>query len=290
MNHSKKKQVMKIEVPTLVKWAGGKKQLLSQLVPLFPKKIKRYFEPFAGGGAVALYLLKHAGIKYAQLSDVNDELISTYEVVRDSKDQLISLLRNHSKKHNAQFYYQLREADIKKMSKLEQAARFIYLNKTCFNGLHRVNLKGKFNVPIGSYKNPTICNEQDIKEISKLLKTATFQVCSFEKAVAKAKKGDFIYFDPPYYPLKKTSFTTYAKNSFLDDEQKKLAHTFKELDIRGCYVMLSNSNTQFIKDLYKDYNVLFVSARRMINSDAANRGPINEVVITNYPTSVQTKL
>lgn len=176
----------------------------------------------------------------------------------------------------------MREQDTKKLTSVQIAARFIYLNKTCFNGLYRVNSKGGFNVPIGSYKNPGICNEEDLREISNLLKKDDIKVSQFDKAVNDAKKGDFIYFDPPYYPLKKESFTTYTKDNFLDKEQERLAEIFKELDKRGCKVMLSNSDSKFIKNLYKDYNIHFVKATRMINCDATKRGQISEVVITNY--------
>ncbi|MCW8966422.1 MAG: DNA adenine methylase [Candidatus Pacearchaeota archaeon] len=275
---------MKKEVPTLIKWAGGKKQLLSQFEKFFPKKIERYFEPFVGGGSVAFYLLKtHPEIKKIFLSDINEELIITYNIVKDDIEELIKLLKKYKLKHSKEFYYEIRSQDTKDLNKLQIAARFIYLNKTCFNGLYRVNSKGQFNVPIGSYKNPQICNEKDLREISKFLKKDDVKVSQFDKAVKKAKKRDFIYFDPPYYPLKnKKSFTTYTKDNFLEKEQKKLAKVFRELDKKGCKVMLSNSDTDFIKNLYKGYNINFVQAKRMINCDATKRGKINEVVITNY--------
>ncbi len=272
---------MKKEVPTLVKWAGGKKQLLEQFEKFFPKKIERYFEPFIGSGTVAFYLLKtHPEIKKIFLSDINEELITAYNVVKDNVEELIKLLKKYKSKHSKEFYYKIRSQNPK--TDLEIATRFIYLNRTCFNGLYRVNSKGQFNVPMGSYKNPQICNEKGLREISKFLKKDDIKVAQFYDAVKNAKKGDFIYFDPPYYPLKKESFTTYTKDNFLEEEQKKLAKVFRELDKKGCKVMLSNSDTDFIKDLYKGYHINFVQAKRMINCDATKRGKINEVVITNY--------
>lgn len=274
---------MKNGVPSLVKWAGGKKQLLVQFEKFFPNKIERYFEPFVGGGTVAFFLLKnYPEIKKIYLSDINEELIMTYNSVKNNIDELISLLKEYKLKHNKEFYYQIRSEDVKKLNSIQIAARFIYLNRTCFNGLYRVNSKGGFNVPIGSYKNPTICNEEDLREISKLLQKDDIKVSRFEQAVKAAKKGDFVYFDPPYYPLKKESFTTYTKDNFLEKEQEELAEIFKKLDKKGCKVMLSNSDTEFIKKLYKGYNINFVKATRMINCDATKRGKINEVVITNY--------
>ncbi len=271
------------EVPTLVKWAGGKKQLLEQFKPFFPIKIKRYFEPFVGGGTIAFFLLKtHPEIENIFLSDINKELIITYNVVKRDVEELINLLNRYKLKHNKEFYSKVREEDVDKLTPIQTAARFIYLNKTCFNGLYRVNSKGKFNVPMGNYKNPGICNEKDLREISKLLQKDDIKMFQFYDAVKNTQKGDFIYFDPPYYPLKRESFTTYTKEQFLEKEQERLAELFKELDKRGCKVMLSNSDTPFIKNLYKGYNIHIVKATRMINCDATKRGKINEVVITNY--------
>ena len=275
---------MKNRVPTFVKWAGGKKQLLGQFEKFFPKKIERYFDPFVGGGAVAFYLLKtHLEIKKIYLSDINEELIITYNALKNNIEELISLLKEYKLKHNKEFYYKIRAEDVKKLSKVQIAARFIYLNKTCFNGLYRVNSKGGFNVPMGSYKNPAVCSEDELREISQLLQKDDVTVKQFYDAIKESKSGDFVYFDPPYYPLNgKSSFTTYTKDNFLEKEQEHLAKTFKELDKKGCKVMLSNSDTDFIKSLYKEYTINLVSARRMINCDATKRGVINEVVITNY--------
>ncbi len=280
-----------MRIPTLVKWVGGKKQLLSQFDLLFPKEFNNYFEPFAGGGAVAFYLLKTRAPKKVFLSDINEELIDTYNVVKENPEKLIKILKEYKRNHNKENYYVVRAKDPKQLSKLERAARFIYLNKTCFNGLYRVNLKGGFNVPMGNYKNPSIVNNKDLTEISNLLKNVQIELKQFHEAIENAKEGDFVYFDPPYYPLNKTSnFTSYNKDSFLEKEQIELSEIFKKLDERGVKVMLSNSDTEFIKELYKNYNQTFVQAKRMINSNAKKRGAINELVITNYPISEQVNL
>lgn len=273
----------KTEVPGFVKWAGGKKQLLAQFQPIFPKTIERYHEPFVGGGSVAFYISMAHKPKEIFLSDTNEELINCYKIVQNNVTELIQVLKWFKKMHNEEAYYKMRKMNPKTLPKTTRAARFIYLNKTCFNGLYRVNSKGDFNVPMGSYKNPSILDEENLKQISKLLKNSTIQKASFETVQNRAKKGDFIYFDPPYYPLKKgKSFTTYTKDNFLEKEQEKLAKVFANLDKRGCLVMLSNSDTDFIKNLYKDYNIRHVSARRMINCDATKRGAIKEIVVTNY--------
>lgn len=278
----KKEEAEKIGVPSLVKWAGGKKQLLEQFKPFFPEKIERYFEPFVGGGAVAFFVLKYYKPKQATLSDINEELVNLYNVTKNKIDELVETLKKLKALHSEETFYKIRAEDPKLLCDVDRAGRFIYLNKTCFNGLYRVNSKGGFNVPYGKHTNPSVLMEEDLREVSQLLKNAEINLAGFEEVLKHAKKGDFLYFDPPYDPLVKTSFTTYTKDKFLEEEQKKLAEVFKELDKRGCLVMLSNSDTEFIKSLYKEYNVNFVQARRMINSDGAKRGKINEVVITNY--------
>jgi len=278
-------------VKPFIKWAGGKKQLIEQFAPFFPKKIEIYYEPFVGSGVVAFFLLEsHPEIKKIYLSDINEELITAYDVVKNNVEELIKVLKEYEKKHNKEFFYKIRSQDIKTLNRVHIAARFIYLNKTCFNGLYRVNSKGEFNVPIGSYKNPLICAEKNLRDISKSLKKDDIKNKQFYDAVKDAKEGDFIYFDPPYYPLPNaTSFTKYTKEKFLDEEQKLLAKVFKELDKKGCKIMLSNSDTEFIRNLYKEYYINIVRAKRMINCNAKKRGKVNEVVITNYPIT-QRKL
>jgi len=204
-------------------------------------------------------------------------------VIRDNVEELITKLKQHRENHSKDYYYAIRELKLELLSKVERASVFIYLNKTCFNGLYRVNSKGKFNVPMGSYKNPSIFQEDDLREISKILKNVKILRMHFEKVLNYAKEGDFIYFDPPYYPLQKgKNFTSYTKDNFSEKDQIRLSEVFRELDKKGCKVMLSNSDTEFIKNLYKGYNIHIVKANRMINCDAAKRGPINEVVVTNY--------
>ncbi len=272
-----------ITAPTIVKWAGGKRQLLAQFIPLFPESFNNYFEPFAGSAIVAFHLAKQFPEKKLFISDVNSELIDTYEVVRDNPTRLTKLLTEHKKKHSAAHFYKVRALDVKTLSKEERAARFVYLNRTCFNGLHRVNSKGQFNVPCGKYKNPNIIQKDNIQELNKILKQFKTSTGSFEVVLDKCQKGDFVYFDPPYYPLdRKPSFTKYAKGDFLDKEQLALADVFKKLDKKGVLCMLSNSDTTFIRELYSKYNIHTVQAKRMINCRSDGRGLINEVVVTNY--------
>ena len=274
------------EVPRFVKWAGGKHQLLNQFEPLFPKRFNRYFEPFVGGGAVAFYILQKFKPKEVFLSDINEELINAFNIIKNDVDRLIVELKQHKEYHSANsksYFYEIRKVAPKDLPELERAARFIYLNRTCFNGLYRVNSSGQFNVPIGSYKNPDVIQEEKLKKISNLLQNVTLKVMSFEKVLNSAQKDDFIYFDPPYYPLKRgKSFTTYTKDKFLEEEQKQLAEVFKKLDKRGCSVMLSNSDMEFVKELYPTYDISVVKARRLINSQANGRGEINEIVVRNY--------
>lgn len=277
---------MDIKIPKFVKWAGGKGQLLEQFEPLLPKKFNRYIEPFVGSGAVFFYIIQKYNPKEIIISDINEELINAYEIIKTDAERLIVELKQHKEYHlveGKKYFLTIRATNPKDLPDLERAARFIYLNKTCFNGLYRVNSKGKFNVPMGSYKNPDIVQEDRIRQVSNLLKKVTIKVMSFEKVLDIAKKNDFVYFDPPYYPLKKgTSFTTYTKNDFLENEQKLLLDVFSKLDKKGCLVMESNSDTKFIKDLYTKYNIHFVKATRMINCNGDKRGKINEIVITNY--------
>ena len=280
--------MLTVNAPTFVKWAGGKRQLIEQFKVFFPNKAERYFEPFVGSGAVAFYMIQKNNLKEIYLSDINEELINCYSVIKNNVEELIEILKEYKKNHNKEFYYKVREQDSSLLSHLYRAARFIYLNKTCFNGLYRVNSQGKFNVPMGDYKNPGIVQEQELRFISKLLKCTTLKVMSFDKVLEYAKKGDFVYFDPPYYPLKKgKNFTTYTKDRFLETEQIRLAEVFKELDKRGCSVMLSNSDTDFVKNLYGGFNIHTVKANRMINCDATKRGKINEIVVTNYPANTK---
>ncbi|MDG7037140.1 MAG: DNA adenine methylase [Nitrososphaerota archaeon] len=278
-------------IPTFVKWAGGKKQLLSQFEPYFPMEINRYFEPFVGGGAVAFYIIKQYSPQEVNLSDSNEELVNAYNIIKDDVDSLIGVLGEYKKRHSREFYYKIRALRPNALSRLERAARFIYLNKTCYNGLYRVNAKGQFNVPMGSYKHPAILNEHELKEISRLLQNTSVETKQFYEIEDKAKRGDFVYFDPPYYPISKTSsFTAYTKETFLDQEQERLAKLYTELDRKGVNVMLSNSDSDFIKNLYSGYHINFVLASRMISCDAKGRGKLKELVVTNYLPAHQLQI
>ena len=269
--------------PTFVKWAGGKTQLLEQFSKFFPKKFNGYLEPFIGSGSVFFYIKKNYSLKRIVLSDLNEELITCFEIVRDDVERLIKLLIKHKENHSKEYYYKIRDLDVSKLSKIEIAARLIYLNKTCYNGLYRVNAEGKFNVPMGKYRNPQIVNEINLRKASELLQNVELKSMPFEHVLDFAKKGDFVYLDPPYYPLTKTSsFTSYTNNAFLEKEQEKLSEVFRQLDKRECFVMLSNSDHPFIRNLYKDFSLHTVKALRTINCIGKKRGKISELVITNY--------
>lgn len=274
-------------VRPFAKWVGGKRQLLSQFrgLGLYPSDFDsvcgRYFEPFVGGGAVFFDL--HP--KNATISDLNSELITTYLVVRDNAEHLIESLKQHV--YDKDYFLKIRAMNPATMSDLDVASRFIYLNRTCFNGMYRVNSKGQFNVPFGRYRNPIICDEDNLRAASEALQSVEILNVDYKILVSKAKAGDFIYFDPPYYPISSTSsFTSYTKDGFAEKEQIELRDTFAELSNRGCYVMLSNSDSAFIRDIYsglKNVTITTVSAGRAINSKATGRGKIAELVITNYP-------
>lgn len=281
-----------VEIPTFLKWAGGKSQMIEKYEPYFPKKFKRYFEPFVGGGAVYFYLKLTRGIKNGVLSDINGALINIYREVKEHPHEIIEILKEHKKGHfdlKKVYYYMVRDHEPQIMTPVAQAARLIYLNRTCFNGLYRVNSKGRFNVPMGDYNRPSIVREDTILEASRLLVDAEIHVRQFWEVLDHAKKGDFVYFDPPYYPLSKTSsFTSYQSSPFGDKEHKKLAKVFKELDERGCYIMLSNSSAPQVLKLFKGHDekgfLHLITARRAISCNPSTRGPVKEVLVVNYPS------
>jgi DNA adenine methylase len=275
-------------LPLFLKWAGGKLQLIEQFKNLFPHNFNNYYEPFIGSGAVFFYIRSKLKPHKVILSDTNEELINCFGVVRDKPYELIELLSNHRKKHSKDYYYAVRSIESDRLDSVSKAARLIYLNKTCFNGLYRVNSKGQFNVPMGDYENPCIFDKNILFQASQLLQGVHLRVTTFEKVLDLAEKEDFIYFDPPYIPLSKTSsFTQYSKGSFSAKEQKRLSQVFSILDLRGCFVMLSNSDHALTRELYRDYekNIVIVRAKRNINSVGSKRGAINEVVVTSYATS-----
>jgi DNA adenine methylase len=275
-------------LPLFLKWAGGKLQLIEQFENLFPPDFRNYYEPFIGSGAVFFYLKSKSRSNKVILSDSNEELINCFTVVRDKPSELIEVLLNHRKRHSKQYYYEVRDLESVKLESVSRAARMIYLNKTCFNGLYRVNSKGEFNVPLGDYKNPSIFDRNTLSRASQMLQDVDLRVMTFDKVLDFAGKEDFVYFDPPYIPLSKTSsFTRYSKSDFSIKEQNQLSKVFRALDSVGCFVMLSNSDHSLIRELYKDYdkNIVVVRAKRKINSVGSKRGAINEIVVTNYLTT-----
>ncbi|HJL17315.1 MAG TPA: DNA adenine methylase [Sandaracinaceae bacterium LLY-WYZ-13_1] len=267
-----------------IKWVGGKGRLLGQLLPLLPPGADRmrHVEPFAGGAA--MFFARRP--ERALLCDVNAELVHTYRMVRDEVDAVIGHLAPLSARHDRAHYYRVRErynATRTRARGPERAAMFIYLNKTCFNGLHRVNRKGEFNVPAGRYKNPRILHEDLLRSVSAQLARAEIAHEPFEHLLEKARPGDFVYLDPPYEPVSRTSnFTSYATGGFGQDDQTRLRDVFDELTRRGCKCMLSNSDVPFIRELYRKHRIDTVAAPRAVNCDARRRGLVSEVVVRNY--------
>lgn len=281
---SKNKLVMPI-----VKWVGGKRQLLDEINKYIPKKFNTYYEPFFGGGAV----LFHLQPKKAVINDLNMDLITTYRVIKDKPNELIEALKKH--KNTSDYFYELRNIDLdsekyKKLTDVEKAARLIYLNKTCFNGLFRVNSSGHFNTPFGNYKNPNIVNEPVIKAVNLYFKTNDITISNDDYAVVlqNVKAGDFVYLDPPYDPVSDTSsFTGYNAGGFTRKNQEELRDVCIELDKKGVNFLLSNSATSYIKEIYdaslfKVLKVEIVKAKRNINSNGNKRGEVDEVLIRNY--------
>ncbi len=270
-----------IQAKPFVKWVGGKTQLLSELTARIPRDFSRYFEPFVGGGALFFHLLPEQSV----LIDINEELTLTYRVIRDRVEELIADLKQHI--YEKDYYYQIRNIDrtdeYKSWSAVKRASRLIYLNKTCFNGLYRVNSKGQFNTPMGKYKNPKIVDEINLRACSQALQKAQIITGSFLEVEEKITRDDFVYLDPPYAPLNATSnFTGYSQDGFDLVMQSSLRDLCDRLDAKGVRFMVSNSNAPLILDLYDHYKIEFVYASRAINSKGHKRGKIPEVIITNY--------
>jgi len=273
-----------------VKWAGGKGQLISQISEFIPSSFERYFEPFLGGGAIFFYLVSMQNRRFTSfLSDTNEELVSAFMVIRDSVEDLIKRVKHNEreyKKSRQEYYYKLRSS--KPLSAIERAARFITLNKTCYNGLYRVNKNGIFNVPMGRYKNPLICDVVNLRNISVTLKNcdSRLKVADYQKTlIENATEGDFIYLDPPYSPVSLTAnFTGYTNTGFNVEDQYRLAELFKKLDNRGCKILLSNSDTPLIRKLYREFSSRSkeIEANRAINSNASRRSGHRELLICNY--------
>lgn len=265
----------------ILKWVGGKRQLLNDIMPLVPTK-GTYIEPFLGGGAV---LFAHQP-KKAIVNDYNSELMNVYQVVKDSPEQLIQFLQIHYANNSENYFYEIRELDrveeYKKMSQIEKAARILYLNKTCYNGLYRVNSSGYFNSPYGKYKNPNIVNATVIRAMSKYFNENEIILLQgdYKEALKKARKGSFVYLDPPYMPISSSAnFTGYTENGFGYKQQEELKNECDKLRNKGIKFVQSNSDCLEIRQLYKDYTIKTVQAKRIINSNSAKRGEINEVLI-----------
>jgi len=276
-----------MEAQPFLKWAGGKSQLLAQFDPFLPAKAVRYLEPFVGGGAVFFYLHHRRPGLAPCLRDINAELINTYVAVRDFPHEVMQRLDAHFTHFQADretYYYQIRgRHQIPETEIAERAARMIFLNKTSFNGLWRVNSRGEFNVPIGTGKRASLYNRENLLAVSAALRHADLKVQDFRRTMSEAGSGDFVYIDPPYVPLSRTaSFTSYTAGNFGQQEQQELAALFAEAHKRGAKLMLSNSDTPLVRDLYRDFNIHTVRARRSINRDGSKRGKISEVVVTNF--------
>jgi DNA adenine methylase len=276
-------------IKPFLKWAGGKRQLLSEIKKHIPRGINNYtyYEPFIGAGAVLFDLQP----KRAIINDFNTQLVLTYTVVKENVEELIVLLKKYKNMNDEEYYYEIRNLDrnmikFNKLTSIEKAARLIFLNKTCFNGLYRVNSQGLFNVPYGKYKNPAICEELVLRQISNYLNVHEIKILNvdFEQAVSDVDKKSFIYFDPPYHSPNKTNFTGYQADGFGAKEQERLRNVMIKMTKCGAKCLLSNSDTEYIRELY-DYDpfeIIPVQAKRAINSDSAGRGNVNEVLIKNW--------
>jgi len=266
-----------------LKWVGGKRQLLKDLTERIPRHFGVYHEPFVGGGALFFELYRNRGLSNAVLSDLNAELVDAYLAIRDHVEEIIAFLATYP--HDENFFYDLRAEDPWEMDLPRRAARMIYLNKTCYNGLYRVNKQGKFNAPFGRYKSPTYNDPENLREVSKALKNVNILCTSFETVLERTKPGDFVYFDPPYVPLSTTAnFTSYQADGFDHDAQKKLRDVCVELTHNQVSVMLSNSATDIISSLYDlpEFKIVKVKANRAINSNPNKRGKLKEFLVMNH--------
>ena len=293
-------------IKPFVKWAGGKNSLIPQITKYYPYELKngsieRYIEPFVGGGAVLIDILQKYEVKEAYAFDINIDLINCYNVIKNNVEELISKLDKKEKEflvlndeERQIYFYDIRAEynsyKLKDELDVKRATEFIFLNRTCFNGLYRVNKDGKFNVPCGKYKNPTVCDASNLRNLSKLIQNVVFEYGDYTKSEKYVNDNTFVYFDPPYRPLSVTSgFTSYTKEDFNDDNQKELAKYYNRLNLKNAKLMLSNSNPKnvnendnFFENIYNGFYINEVSAKRMINSNAKGRGEISELLITNY--------
>ncbi|GGA96437.1 DNA adenine methylase [Macrococcus hajekii] len=272
-------------VKPVLKWVGGKRQLLDEINQLIPKNIGTYIEPFVGGGAVLFDLQPDKAI----INDFNKELMNVYQVIKDHPNELIDELKVHKANNDSEYFYKIRSMDREVsygyLNNIIKASRIIYLNKTCYNGLYRVNQAGFFNTPYGKYKNPDIVNEITIKAISNYFNNNNIKLLhgDYKAALSDVSKGDFVYFDPPYVPIStSSSFTGYTEGGFNLEHQKELKEVCDNLNAKGVKFLLSNSDSDFIHDLYSGYNIKIIKAKRAINSKADLRGDVNEVLVYNY--------
>jgi len=271
-----------------VKWAGGKRQLIPILNENLPETFGTYYEPFLGGGALLFHILTERNGQKCSISDLNSDLVLSYATVRDRIDELIASLQNHEKnykKDSKSYYYSIRES--KPQGGIEKTSRLLFLNRTCFNGLYRVNRKGKFNVPLGKYTNPNIVNEENLRSVSSILQSnkISIQCHDFEKVLRDAKKGDLVYFDPPYHPISETAnFTSYTNKDFSYEDLSRLAKICINLDAKGCNVLLSNSDSKQVIDMFseKPWKITKIQANRSINSNSKKRTGHFELLIKNY--------
>ena len=293
-------------IKPFVKWAGGKGSLISQLTNFYPFElengtIKKYVEPFVGGGAVLIDILQKYDVEEAYAFDINKDLINCYNVIKQDVETLIEKLNEKEKEflnigleNRQEYFYKIRSEynsyKIEDNLDVKRASEFIFLNRTCFNGLYRVNKAGKFNVPAGNYKNPTICDSDNLRDLSTLIQNVEFIYGDYKKSMEYVTENTFVYFDPPYRPLNVTSaFTSYTKEDFNDENQKELAQFYRELNERNAKLMLSNSNPKntnkedhFFDNIYQGFNIDEIYASRMINANSKGRGKISEILVTNY--------
>lgn len=294
------------EIRPFVKWAGGKNSLIPQISTYYPSelknnKIETYIEPFVGGGAVLINILQNYDVKHVYAFDINKDLINCYNVIKNNVEALIKKLDEKEKKYMSlemddrkEYFYDIRKEynsyQLTGKKDIKRASEFIFLNKTCFNGLYRVNKKDEFNVPFNNAKKPPICDSTNLRNLSKLIRNVEFICGNYYESEQYIKGKTFVYFDPPYRPLNVTSgFTSYTKFDFNDEDQKKLAEYYSKIDSKNVKLMLSNSNPKntdkqdtFFEDLYVKFNIHEIYAKRMINSKASGRGEISELLITNY--------
>ena len=271
-----------------VKWAGGKRQLIPILNQNLPEFFGTYYEPFLGGGALLFHILTDKNGQKCSISDLNSDLVLAYTTIRDRVDSLIASLKNHEKnyqKNSESYYYSIRKSNPR--SEIEKTSRLIFLNRTCFNGLYRVNSKGKFNVPLGKYSNPNIVNEENLYAVSNILQSSRISIkCrDFEAVLRDAKKGDLVYFDPPYQPVSSTAnFTSYTNKDFTYDDLTRLAELCLKLDSRGCNVLLSNSDSKEVANIFvkNPWKITRIEANRSINSNSKKRTGHFELLIKNY--------